>query len=304
MIRQFNPALLQGNLGKHKYFEGWFQKIYSHEHAASFILIYGFATGNMSEEIGFIQLLIPGHPVVHLNFSKDEIELNKTKHSVQFGHNIISDEHILIQQGGHLIDLRNQHQITNKYKSNSMGSYYLVPGLPCYHAILQNDSSLSGTIKVGPIQYNLHNASGYLEKNWGTSFPEKYFWMHAQDPKDSQNQLLFSQADVIWQKRKFTKHFGHLIINGKHLDLRKIPRKKIKYTVDNERNESIYFQQHNMHLHYNLKSVNSVLFKSPQQGTMSHEITHNVDVPISIEYKHKTLNKKTLMTGNIENSIF
>ncbi len=47
MLRIFKPTTLRGNLERNKFFEGWFQKIYSKEQKASIVIIYTLWTSGM-----------------------------------------------------------------------------------------------------------------------------------------------------------------------------------------------------------------------------------------------------------------
>ncbi len=79
-----------------------------------------------------------------------------------------------------------------------MGYSYYIPTLPCYHSVLNKSHLISGEIQYPDNNYLLDNALGYMEKNWGTSFPDNYFWMHAVDPTNPSISLLFSQAEIKW----------------------------------------------------------------------------------------------------------
>lgn len=302
MIKKFNPTLLQGNIGKQNYFEGWFQKIYSPEHDTTFIIIYGFATGNDTENKGFIQLYIPENKVIHLNFHENQIVLDKNNHNIKFGENIISNEQIYILTDKIQINLSIHNQEFSPFKHNSMGLYYLVPNLPCYHSVLHKSSTINGIIIVDETKIELNNTIGYLEKSWGTSFPDKYFWMHAQDPTNLANQVLFSQAEIIWKNKTFIKHFGYLLLDGKYVNLGKIHRKNITSKFISNKKLSISLNNLGIILNYNLNDEKRILFKSPIHGKMSNQITHNTEVSIIIKNDRNPLINNILLKGNVENS--
>lgn len=304
MLRRLHPTLLQGHINQFNYFEGWFQKVYIPEQNKSIIIIYGIATGNELTKTGFIQLLVPGHEVIHIDFHRDEIALSKRKHEVKLGRNYFSSNRIHIEYKLVELDLEIIPQTKKALKQNSMGNFYLVPGLPCYHSVLQINSSVKGIVKINNELIHIARSSGYLEKNWGTSFPEKYFWMHAQDPINSTNQVLFSQAEMRWRNKTFIKHVGFIQLNGKSFDLRKIRRKHLVCNVYNSNQLELSIGPIDTTFNFDLSEANNTSFNSPCNGKMSNKIIHNIDVPVLLEINDKTLKNSILLNGNIENSIF
>lgn len=304
MIRRLHPTLLQGDITKNNYFEGWFQKVYIPEQNTSIIIIYGIATGNELTKTGFIQLLIPGHEVIHLDFPQHEVALSKRKHEVKLGPNYFSSNRIHIENKRVQLDLDIIPVAKKAFQQNSMGNFYLVPGLPCYHSVLQVNSFVKGHININNELIQLTRSSGYLEKNWGTSFPEKYFWMHAQDPLNSNNQVLYSQAEIKWGNKTFIKHLGFIHLNGKSIDLRKIHRKHLVCNVYNSNQLEISIDPMGIVLYFDLGEAINTSFKSPSDGKMTNKIIHNIDVPIRLKQKLIPLSNSVLLNGNVENSIF
>lgn len=304
MIRRLNPTQLQGNFSKSNYFEGWFQKIYSQEHNVSFIIIYGFATANSTEEMGFIQLYFPNQEVIRLNFHKDDLYLNRKKHIVKFGSQLISRERIYISTDTFQIDLTISTDKHSTFKQKTMGNFYLIRGLPCYHCVIQNNSNVSGEIAINQMHYKLTNANGYLEKNWGTSFPDNYIWLHAIELNNPDNQLLFSQADIIYRNKIHRKHLGYVKINGVYRDLRRVKKQHISYQQLNPNEFQITIDDIIVELIIPKEKTKNIVFDSPKNGKMCSNITHHSDISVSLKKIDKVLYTTTLMAGNLENSIF
>jgi hypothetical protein len=146
------------------------------------------------------------------------------------GSNVLSTRNIQIQTNDLSIqlDLINNN-IDERYK-NSMGYNYFIPNLPCYHSVLNRSHMISGSIRNGSSEFLLNDDIGYMEKNWGTSFPDKYVWMHAIDPHNPSVQILFSQAEIKWMGKTFVKHVGYVHFQERHIDLRTLRNCKIFIT--------------------------------------------------------------------------
>jgi hypothetical protein len=301
MFGIIKPSGLRGKFGRHKYFEGWFQKVYSVEHNASFIVIYGYATQNAPDKFGFIQIYIPRQAPHILYFNKDEISCDPRNHSVWMGDNLLTTKSMNIASDDISLKLamKNNHPIPT-FK-NSMGYAYYVPTLPCYHSVMNVSHHVSGEIHTANQSYQLEHELGYMEKNWGTSFPKRYCWLQAVDPLDSRTSLLFSQAEIDWIGSSFLRHVGHLRFDGKHIDLRELRKCTISNSILDETNHSIQLSGKNITLEIHISFQEKVIFKGPTDGNMSRDIIHHTDARIQVMLnQHGSLQEFTLV-GNYEN---
>lgn len=77
-----------------------------------------------------------------------------------------------------------------------MGPLTFFPFMECYHGILSVDHSLSGTLEIDGSERSFDAGRGYLEKDWGRSFPEGYIWMQSNHFADEGIGLTASVAKV------------------------------------------------------------------------------------------------------------
>lgn len=299
-MQKFKATQIKGNFEKRNFFEGWFQKIYSSKHNISFVIIYGYSTGNPKDSFGFIQLLIPDKSIEIIYFSKNEIAYDSQHHVVQMGTNILSTKKIKINFKDICIDLNlSDNQPISSYK-NSMGYSYYIPLLPCYHSVLNKSHLISGVIKFPENTYLLNNALGYKEKNWGTSFPENYFWMHAVDPNNPTISILFSQAEIIWLGKSFIKHLGHLRINGDEFDLKNLSQFHVAYDFLNEDNKKIILKGKQIKVELSFSKSKKYVFKGPEDGKLTRDILHHSDTFIDLTIDQNGSVKRYKLVGNFE----
>jgi len=126
MLGKYKPYILRGDFQKTRYFEGWFQKVYSKKHQASFIIIYGYATRNTHDNFGFIQVLVPDEKAEIIYFHKDEISFETEQHIVRMGDNRMTTDKILIKTDNLAIDLDMTNNRPIRTLKNSMGYFYLM----------------------------------------------------------------------------------------------------------------------------------------------------------------------------------
>ena len=58
----------------------------------------------------------------------------------------------------------------------AMGPFAFIPFMQCNHGLLSLDHELSGSLEVQGRRVSYDGGRGYLEKDWGSSFPKGYVW--------------------------------------------------------------------------------------------------------------------------------
>lgn len=301
MLRNFNPTILRGNFNRNKYFEGWFQKIFSAKHQASFVVIYGYATRNSNDTFGFIQMHIPDEKPLLLHFPKEEVFCDPGQHLVRMGNNILTTERISVNTDEVEVDLSLDKNEPLRSFKNSMGYSYVIPNLPCYHSVLNKSHIVSGEINSKSSRFSLDNEIGYLEKNWGTSFPENYVWLHAVDPENMEVDLLFSQAEINWMGKKFIRHVGYFRFDGKQIDLRELRDCSISISKLNSHDQHIRISSKAIEMKMEITLAQNIVFKGPHNGTLSRDILHHTDVRVAVSFKQNAQTRNFQLVGNYEN---
>lgn len=301
MLKNRRPSSLRGDFDRDKYFEGWFQKIYSVEHQSSFVIIYGYATRNANDSFGFIQLRIPEHQPLLMYFPKEEVICDPVQHHVRIGEHLLTTEDISINTDEIGINLKLIDNQPIRTFKNSMGYSYVIPNLPCYHAVLNKSHLVSGEVRNRNASYSFDSEMGYLEKNWGTSFPENYVWLHALDPKDPGVSLLFSQAEIKWLGRTFVKHVGHFQYEGNTIDLRQLWNSVISIVRLSSEKHLIRILSKSIQIEISINLAHHVLFKGPNDGNLTRDIIHHTDALIDFTVKHKSATSHFQLVGNYEN---
>lgn len=301
MLSIHKPSSLQGNFDRNKYFEGWFHKIYSSKYKASFIVIYGYATGNSTNKFGFIQVHIPNQQVLIMYFDKNEIFCDPNQHVIRMGAHVLTTHKIDINTNeiGIQLDLTNNQPI--RTFKNSMGYNYVIPNLPCYHAILNKSHTISGEIRAGDTSFVMGKDMGYLEKNWGTSFPDNYIWLHAVDPTNTEVNLLFSQAEIKWMGGTFLRHLGYLNFENECIDFRQFKNSEVSSTFVGSEKQLIRFSSKLIELEISIVLGGQVLFKGPEDGALRRDIVHYTDAFMEVKLKRNAETTVFRLVGNYEN---
>ena len=60
-----------------------------------------------------------------------------------------------------------------------MGPFKYLPKMECKHNIFSMNNQVNGKIIINGQEYLFNNDLGYIEGDYGTSFPNNYIWIQA-----------------------------------------------------------------------------------------------------------------------------
>ena len=73
----------------------------------------------------------------------------------------------------------------------------------------------SGVIHINNIEMNFNNGTGYIEKDWGYSFPKAYIWCQGNGFKEANASFMVSIANIPFKFFSVQGIICVLLINGK-----------------------------------------------------------------------------------------
>jgi hypothetical protein len=90
------------------------------------------------------------------------------------------------------------------YSPGIMGPYAFAPFLECYHGIVSMDHIINGEMVIENEKINFDGGRGYIEKDWGRSFPSAYFWLQTNHFSEPGISIKASVAKIPWIRNSFT----------------------------------------------------------------------------------------------------
>ena len=199
-----NPDLFQGEEylnTKKNYFEGWYFKNTNNENGISFIP--GININEKSKK-AFIQV-ITNNESYFIDYNIDDFKFNFEPFYIQIGNNIFSKDgiHIDIKDDTQNIRINGDIKYSNSknigsnfLNPNIMGPFSYIPFMECNHAILSMQNTADGSININDNKIKFNNSIGYIEKDWGCSFPKSYIWCQGNNFQKSNASFMLSIADI------------------------------------------------------------------------------------------------------------
>lgn len=224
-----NPILFQGNLEKKNYFEGWYYKQVTADQKIRLSFIPGVSL-NKTDSHSFIQYILVnngnnGEVVIHTGYIRYELDefLQQNKpFRVQIGRSVFTEEHIYIDIADERFSFQGEIKlghfhpiICSRIQPNIMGPFAYIPKMQCYHGVISMMHELTGSLKINGKKLDFSQGRGYIEKDWGNSFPKEYIWLHSNHFKNTKTSLFFSIAHIPFYITEFEGFICNLVVDGK-----------------------------------------------------------------------------------------
>ncbi len=192
------------------YFEGWYFKHTAGSRMAAFIP--GINIDNDGFKEAFIQIITDkGAHCVKYPFEQFDAGLNELY--VRIGRNIFCDR-------GVVLDIDTDDIFVNgviaygefrELSGSVMGPF---KNMECNHDVISMHHTLSGKLYINGETLNFSGGEGYIEKDWGRSFPQNYFWAQSYDRSDG-TAVFVSAAKIPLLGGSFMGHTAAVIHKGK-----------------------------------------------------------------------------------------
>jgi hypothetical protein len=282
----FNPEQYHGWGRTRRYFEGWYYKLMDHFEQHAFAVIPGIAMDEAGNRQGFIQVLDGKKQTAeYFAFKSSEFIPVPGKFELRIGDNFFSAHHIRLNLPGMSGDLFFSGNVpcpSPWYSPGIMGPYSFAPFMECNHGVVSMDHEISGQLEVGDTTIPFDKGRGYIEKDWGRSFPSAYIWMQTNHFSAPGVSFFASVAKIPWIRNSFTGFIAgiwlhdHLIkfttYNGTSLRKCRINADTVELIMENKRH----------HMEVNISRDHATSLASPIQGFMDGRIEESMTSEIHI----------------------
>lgn len=223
VTRVRHPELYQGD-GQRRSFEGWYFKVVDErqEHAVAVIPGVSFSEdGSVSQS--FVQVVTRDGRTRFFSYPAAAF-----RYAVRPPFSISVAGSTFSELGMHL-DLRDAEGEVRGHVGfgpwqpwpvtwrapGIMGWYRYVPRMECYHAVVSMDHSVDGSLSIDGELVDLSGGRGYIEKDWGRSFPSAWVWAQSNHFARSGISVTCSVARIPWFSGSFTGHVAGVLLDGR-----------------------------------------------------------------------------------------
>jgi tocopherol cyclase len=302
-----DPAIFQGSLERKNYFEGWYFKQSDLAGDTKLSFIPGISlTGK--DKHAFIQVIdgLNGE-AYNIRYPICEFKPEKDPFAIHIGKNVFS-------YSGVKLDIIDEVQVKGKLEYTDlslfkgapwmrgvMGWYGYVPYMETYHGLLSLDHIVNGSIKIEDSVLTLKNAKGYIEKDWGTSFPSAWIWMQGNCFKENKTSLMVSVAIIPWLGSSFIGHLAVFLYKNKVINLSTYSGGKLTKISKTASTVELCIETSKYRLNVEALQGDTVNLKSPLKGNMVGRTVESLSSSIDVSLYDKKKNI-ILFAGKSEGS--
>ncbi|MEG2235859.1 MAG: tocopherol cyclase family protein [Clostridia bacterium] len=290
---------------KKNYFEGWYFK---HQIGDKCIcIIPGISIVN-KKEYAFIQVIDNiTNKSYNIDYDIKYFKYNNNPFSIQIGNNYFSENKIILDiENSELklkanVEYKNLTKITkSSYMPNIMGPFAYIPNMECNHCVISMFHNIRGNIVINNNDINFNNGIGYIEKDYGTSFPKEYIWMQASKilKSDEKISVFLAIADIPILKTNFKGLLCVILLNNIEYRFCTYNLSKITKYIIKENEVNIKIKNKKLNLSININLSNGNVLKSPKLGSMENTVNECLNSQCEIKlYK----NEKCIISESFEN---
>ncbi len=247
------------------YFEGWFFRVCARDFNCALIPSVSVCEGKRK---AYIQ--------INCNRVSKKVEFDfedffATDREVRIGNNRFSEEGINFS--GDFLSLDVKFGAFTGLEKDIMGCFKF--GTPCKHKIISMKHEVQGTAQFEDKKITLKNAVGYIEKDWGKSFPKAYCWLQCNEFAKADAAFFLSAADI---NLPILGLICVLLIDGKEYRFATYNFARIEKLQKGE----IILKRSKLRLEVKFSGDNAQALSAPEKGKMKNIIKEDLEGAVEL----------------------
>lgn len=288
-IRLYKPAVFQGNLKRKNYFEGWYFKLVTKDPSHTFAIIPGVSLAEKDKH-AFIQIM-DGY-----SGYTDYFRYPLDQFSWQTKHLYLKTEESVFTESGIMLDIKTERtSITGNIdfinivqyprsilSPGIMGWYSFVPFMECNHGVVSVNHDLRGTLSINGNLIDMNGGKGYIEKDWGTSFPESWIWIQSNNFDEHAVSFMLSIAKIPWMGGFFIGFISFLFLDNMFYLFSTYNRSSISGVNNDKEQLEITLNNGSFQLKVKVTKNSFCDLTAPIKGEMTRRIKESIDSELHI----------------------
>lgn len=277
-----HPSYFQGRHRKlTRYFEGWYIKQVTLDGSRTIALIPGISY-TPEDRHAFIQVIIsPQQEAHYIRFPISSFSYADDAFSITIGSNTFSSSGVHLDIQTDELQLKGDLAFgtfsglhRSMFNPTIMGPLAYLPAMECIHGIVSMRHNVTGEIHYNEESIVFEQGTGYIEKDWGRSFPESYTWMHSNHFANPQASLVASIAKIPYLGLRFEGFFVNLQIDQHEYRFATYTGARFKrlHAATNEQIVEVRQGRYRLRLHAHIDTSRSARLAAPKDGAMTKGI--------------------------------
>ena len=301
-----NPGTYHGTQQKPPFFEGWYFKLVSADETSKIAIIPGVILGKDAH--AFVQVIDGSDGgTEYFTFPFDQFQAEVPQFRLRVGENQFDSSRLLVdikqaerQLSGEVKFGRLNPWPVTLFSPGVMGWFAWVPRMECYHGVLSFDHSLQGKITLNGKVMDFSGGRGYIEKDWGKSFPAAWVWLQSNHFKRNAACITGSVAIIPWIGSSFKGFIVGFWLDGKLYRFTTYRSSKIESLEISDARVSWVLRNRTHHLRLTASCAEGGLLRGPTHLDMGKRVMETLNA--SIQVKLETIQGDVLFDDIGENA--
>lgn len=306
ITKLYRPEIYQGKYKKQHYFEGWYFKIIDSTMEHALAIIPGVSISE-NDSHAFIQVLDAENKVYYFRYNISEFKYNEKRFEIMIGENYFSRNRIRLHIAEKEMNIHGELEFQNIIKlpktvlrPGIMGPFSYIPCMECYHGIVNIHHDITGIINLSGIEVDFDKGYGYIEKDWGRSFPENWIWFQSNHFKGRAITIMFSVAKIPCFGSSFTGFLSILRYKEHTFVFATYTGAKLRKLDYNSRRVEAVIEDLRFRLEMNASTSDGGAIKAPKDGYMNRDITESISAIVNFRLSNRK--GKALLEGTGTNA--
>lgn len=295
------PGAYHGFAKKPPFFEGWYYKLVSADETHKLAIIPGVILGQ--DEHSFIQVLegVTGEAFYH-RFPRKDFRAFGQRFAFEVDNSQFDDRHLSLTLNNPVCQLCGEVKLeplnpwpVTLLSPGVMGWYAWVPKMECYHGVLSFSHSLQGALTLNGKSMDFSGGRGYIEKDWGQSFPSAWVWLQSNHFKGVNACITASVAMIPWLKHAFRGFIVGFWMDGKLYRFATYNGAKIESLQIFDDHIEWVLRNRTHRLHLNAFRAQGGLLRGPTHVDMGQRVMETLNATVQVRLE--TLKGKVVFEG-------
>jgi hypothetical protein len=291
----FHPEQYHGWGRNRRFFEGWYFKVINPSEDQAFAFIPGIAMDKTGKGHAFVQVLDgKTRTSSYFTFPKPEFYALPGKFDIRIAGNRFTADSMELDLTGfrgklEFVDLKPWP--SRWYSPGIMGPYAFVPFMECYHEVLSMDHLINGELEIHGKKTDFTGGRGYMEKDWGHSFPSAYIWMQTNHFSRPGIAFKASVARIPWLRSSFTGFIAGLWLNDRLYPFTTYNGTKLEKSFADTEKAELVFSNPSTRLEVLVNRDKAAALASPVGGMMDGRISESMTAGLWLRMTDKKKNR-------------
>lgn len=292
ITRIWKPAVYQGSRRMKAYFEGWYYKMVDGQAKNTLAVIPGVSFERSGQAHAFIQLAgsrleKPGY----FRFPINDFSFSKTGFNNEIGRNRFGLNYLELDAAGgdgSRISGRLEFASLSPWpvsllSPGAMGPFAFMPFMQCHHGVISMDHEITGNLQINGATVDFTGGRGYMEKDWGRSFPGYHIWTQSNHFDWERTSFMLSLASVPWLGMSFDGFIAGLLYEGRLYRFATYTGARVGSIEFGASSINVQIRSRRYLLEVELPLVTGIALKTPVEGQMGGTLHESLDAEINVK---------------------